>query len=389
MKYLVGLCLFLFVSLSVQGDGIDFFHGTWDEAIAEAKAQDKILFVDAYAEWCGPCKRMARNVFTHDEVGKFYNANFINLKLDMEKSENKKFRQKYPVSAFPTLFYIDYTGEVVQKVKGAQQVDGFINLGKSALSKIDRSGEYAKEYEAGSREPELVYNYVKALNKAGKPSLKIANEYIRSQDNMDTPENMKFIWIATNEADSRIFNLLIENRKKIEAIVGEEKVNGQILKACENTAQKALEFESESLLDEAKDKMKKYYPEKANNFALNWDMEYCKAAGDCKDYLKAANAYAKKEVKGQPDELIDLAKDVQTSFPKDMKAQKLAENLAAQAVESGDTYKYSFTYANILYKNGKKSEALKAAKNSLSMAQAQNAKADIQRIQKFIEQLQS
>lgn len=388
MKYLFGLFLFFLSVNAIQAGGIDFFHGTWDEAIAEAKAQDKIIFVDAYAEWCGPCKRMAKNVFTHDKVGEFYNANFVNLKLDMEKSENKKFRQKYPVSAFPTLFYIDYTGEVVQKVKGAQQVDGFINLGKSALKKVDRSGEFAKEYEAGNREPELIYNYVKALNKAGKPSLAIANEYIRSQKDMDTPENMKFIWVATNEADSRIFNMLIENRKKITALVGEDKVNQQILKACQNTAQKALEFENEDLLDEAKDKMKKYYPAMANNFALNWDMAYCKAAGDCKDYLKAANAFAKKEAKGQPDELIDLAQEVQKSFPKDLKARKLAETLAEQAVEKGDTYKYSFTYATILYKNGKKAEALKVAKNSLSMAQAQKAKGDIRQIQKLIEQLQ-
>ncbi|MFK7936816.1 MAG: thioredoxin family protein, partial [Saprospiraceae bacterium] len=258
MKYLIGLCLFLFAT-TTQAGGIDFFHGSWEEAVAEAKAQDKIIFVDAYAEWCGPCKRMAKNVFTHDKVGEFYNANFVNLKLDMEKSENKSFRQKYPVSAFPTLFYIDYTGEIVQKVKGAQQVDGFINLGKSALSKIDRSGQYAEAYEAGDRDYELIYNYVKALNKAGKPSLKIANEYLRTQDNIDTPDNMKFIWVATNEADSRIFNLLIENKKKIAALVSEEKVNQQILKACRNTAQNAIEYENEDLLEEAKKKKKKYY----------------------------------------------------------------------------------------------------------------------------------
>ncbi|MEL7019962.1 MAG: thioredoxin family protein, partial [Bacteroidota bacterium] len=228
MKYLIGLCLFL-VATTTQAGGIDFFQGSWEEALAEAKAQDKIIFVDAYAVWCGPCKRMAKTVFTHSDVGEFYNANFINLKLDMENDKNAVFRSKYPVTAFPTLFYIDYTGEVVQKVRGAQQVEGFINLGKSALKKIDRSGQYATAYEAGERDYDLVYNYVKALNKAGKPSLKIANEYIRSQKNIDTPDNLKCVWMAANEADSRIFSLLVEYRKKIAALVGEDKVAQQIL----------------------------------------------------------------------------------------------------------------------------------------------------------------
>ena len=51
------------------------------------------------------------------EVGDFYNANFINLKLDMESEINITFRQKYPVSAFPTLFYIDSKGKVLRKVQ--------------------------------------------------------------------------------------------------------------------------------------------------------------------------------------------------------------------------------------------------------------------------------
>ena len=77
-----------------------------------------------------------------------------------------KFRQKYPVGAFPTLFYIDYTGEVVKQVRGAQQADPLIQLGSSVLKSIDRSGQYAEEYEKGNRNPELVYKYVQSLNKA-------------------------------------------------------------------------------------------------------------------------------------------------------------------------------------------------------------------------------
>ena len=122
MRILTLISLFVIAAISLDAQGISFFKGTWEEALEEAKKQDKIIFVDAYAVWCGPCKRMSNNVFPHEKVGQFYNKNFINMKLDMERGEGLKFRKQYPVAAFPTLFYIDYTGELVMKVRGAQDV---------------------------------------------------------------------------------------------------------------------------------------------------------------------------------------------------------------------------------------------------------------------------
>ncbi|MEZ4982775.1 MAG: thioredoxin family protein [Saprospiraceae bacterium] len=90
---------------------MDFFHGTWEEALEEATKQEKVIFVDTYASWCGPCKRMAATVFPNAKAGEFFNKHFINVKLDYEKEEAATFRKKYPVQAFPTLYFIDYDGE--------------------------------------------------------------------------------------------------------------------------------------------------------------------------------------------------------------------------------------------------------------------------------------
>ncbi|MDF1867622.1 MAG: thioredoxin family protein, partial [Saprospiraceae bacterium] len=320
------LALMLFVGTSqIFSQGIEFFQGTWDEALALAKEKDKIIFVDAFAVWCGPCKRMAKNVFTQEKVGDFYNSNFINVKLDMERGEGLKFRQKYPVGAFPTLFYIDYTGEVVKQVRGAQQADPLIQLGSSVLKSIDRSGQYAEEYEKGNRNPELVYKYVQSLNKAGKSSLKVSNEYFRDDRDMTNELNIQLLFESTVAADSRIFDLFAKNYIAIGKVKGLQAVNERVLMACSKTASKAIEFQTLELLEEAKEKMEKYYPARADKFGLENDMAYFRKIGDHKSFLKSCQAYSKRIAKGNAKSLNDLAGQIQMSFGEDEKCMKMAE----------------------------------------------------------------
>ena len=361
------ILLFSFSQIQAQ-KGIDFFKGSWEEALAEAKSKDKLIFLDAYAVWCGPCKRMAKNVFTDEKVGQFYNANFVNMKIDMEKGNGPKLARKYRVRAYPTLLFIDGSGKLVHQVKGAQQIEAFIKLGKFALTKIDNSAEYAKAYEEGNRDPELVYNYVKALNKAGKPIAKIANEYLRAQKDLTTEQNLKFILEATTAADSRIFDLLIKHKSAIEKITSKQAVKNKIELACIKTAETAVEFKSEDLHKEALKKMKKHYPEKYAQFAIHSEMKFCLACGEGKKYLKACEKYAKKEAKKDPEKLNDLAVAIAQNFPKDPKALKQAEKYAKKATENGNAYNYFFTYANILLQNGKKDKALEMANKSLDLA---------------------
>lgn len=369
MKYIFSLFLLVSVSLLHAEDGIEFFHGTWQEALEKAEAEDKPIFVDAYAVWCGPCKRMAKNVFTQKSVGDYYNKNFVNLKLDMEKGEGLTFRKKYPVSAFPTLFYIDYDGKVIQQVKGAQTVEKFIALGQSALSKIDRSSQYADKYEAGDRSPELIYDYIKALNQSGKSSAKIANDYFRGQKDITSEMNLKILTEAIVTADSRLFEMLTDNLKAAEAVVGKEKVQERIALACTNTAERAAEFESEDLLDEAKSKMKKYASsDEATAFAAQADMTFARKTNDFKGYVKACETYAKKVLKDNPEGLNKLATEMERTFGRNEDCMECAEKIAEAAAKEGNAYNYYYTYAKILYQNGKQEEALAAAQKSLALA---------------------
>jgi thiol-disulfide isomerase/thioredoxin len=145
----------------------EFFHGSFKEALALAEKEGKLIFMDAFTVWCGPCKRMAANTFPDPTVGSFFNANFINMKVDMEKDEGPDLSIKYEVNAYPTLLFIDKTGKLVHKGTGARPPDGLIDLGRDALKKNDRSGDYEKMYNAGKRDPETVL-YIPQSFKSGR-----------------------------------------------------------------------------------------------------------------------------------------------------------------------------------------------------------------------------
>lgn len=114
--------------------GIQFADFTFQKAKTEAKETGKIIFMDAHAVWCGPCKKMARDVFTNDQVAKYFNDNFINLKIDMEKGEGVSLSRTYSVEFYPTLFFIDGDGKVVKKAIGYHNADQLLSVAKEVVA---------------------------------------------------------------------------------------------------------------------------------------------------------------------------------------------------------------------------------------------------------------
>ncbi|MBL0328271.1 MAG: DUF255 domain-containing protein [Bacteroidetes bacterium] len=114
-------------------DGIQFFSGTWQQVLDKAKKENKCIFLDAYASWCGPCKMMKNKTFKDKSVGAFYNNNFINVAVDMEKGEGPFLANKYRVEAYPTLIYLYPDGTLMGKAMGFRKSKEFIEIGEHAI----------------------------------------------------------------------------------------------------------------------------------------------------------------------------------------------------------------------------------------------------------------
>lgn len=111
-------------------EGIQFHNGTWEEALQLAKKENKLIFLDIYATWCGPCKQLKKNTFSSSEVGTFYNQNFVNVAFDGEKGDGAMLMQKYGLRSFPSLLFIDGNGKVVGQTGGFHKPNQLIELGQ-------------------------------------------------------------------------------------------------------------------------------------------------------------------------------------------------------------------------------------------------------------------
>jgi thioredoxin 1 len=117
-----------------ETNGILFFNGTMKEALAKAKTENKLIFFDAYASWCGPCKAMEKNVFTDKELGEYFNNKFVSIRIDMEKGEGPELAKHFTsIDGYPSLLFMNNKGNVIKSLLGSRHIDEL--LGEAKLVK--------------------------------------------------------------------------------------------------------------------------------------------------------------------------------------------------------------------------------------------------------------
>ncbi|MFD1257092.1 thioredoxin family protein [Mucilaginibacter terrae] len=112
---------------------INFTATTWADALKQAAAQNKYIFVDAYATWCGPCKMLKATSFKNGKAAALFNQNFVNVALDMEKGSNPQLAQQWGMRAYPTLIIFDSKGKIVLNTVGFISGKDLVRFGEEAL----------------------------------------------------------------------------------------------------------------------------------------------------------------------------------------------------------------------------------------------------------------
>ncbi|MCB9230086.1 MAG: thioredoxin family protein [Bacteroidia bacterium] len=192
MKSKVIISAFLMILLSarlVQAAGIEFHHVTLDQARKMAGDQGKLIFVDVYAEWCGPCKYLSSSVFPDLKLGEFYNQHFISVKLDGETGEGRQVMRQFSLNAYPSLLYLDAAGNLVHKEVGGMGAESLLQIGKDVLFPDQSELQTARDqFMAGNREPDFLMEYLDLTleTEAGEEEVQpIIEAYLEAKPNLD------------------------------------------------------------------------------------------------------------------------------------------------------------------------------------------------------------
>lgn len=370
MKKLIILSLVAIFSLNLSAQGI-FFETNEDlnVALEKAKSENKLVFIDAFAEWCGPCKVMARDIFPLPEVGEFFNDNFVNLKLDMEKPNNIYVAKKYEVRAYPTYLFLNADGELIHKGLGSMPADKFIEVAKTATDSENNYSALLKKIDNGDRSYKTVEKFI-SQNPYGERVDELINEYFSalSDEQALTEDNWNLFNDYANDYESATFKRFIENRALISNYIGTDKVNGKIANVMSQVYYRNPEKEAELrkidtvLFDEVKDQV-----DFRRDYSLFFRNKESKEAYD--KFSKTITRLGAKESKP---EVLNLYAKLALENYKTFNDKSLLANALSWAEKSYQSDKTSIdnltTYTNILKELGNKKLAIKTVKKALKLS---------------------
>jgi thioredoxin-related protein len=224
MKKTIGLIISILFTLVVFADnkeGIRFEEGTWAQITAMAKSANKLIFIDCHTSWCGPCKRLSAEIFTLKEVGAYFNANFINYKVDMEKGEGVELQKKFHVGAYPTLLWVDASGNVIHRALGFKKADELLAEAKKAMKGGEKYNAQLEDlYNKNMNDPEIVKRYLNSLlATSDSRSIYIAQRYLSliPKEEYLLKENFSLIESKIRSPFSPVITYIRENREKFDA----------------------------------------------------------------------------------------------------------------------------------------------------------------------------
>ena len=163
MKNLILFWLLCFVAVQVQAQGVNFRKLTYEEALKAAETEKKLVFLDAYTAWCGPCKQMAREVFTRDDVGEFLNTRFVCVKYDMGQGDGPRLQKLLKINAYPSFLIIRPEGTEQHRIVGGYEAEELIRRVNEGLDQKTGKAFLQQAYEQGEHSNDLLLRYTVSL----------------------------------------------------------------------------------------------------------------------------------------------------------------------------------------------------------------------------------
>ncbi len=250
------LALLSAVTLMAQGIAFEPEGTTLEQASARAKAQKKLIFLDCYTQWCGPCKKMARDVFPMAEVGTFMNPKFVSIKIDMESAYGAPLAKKLQITAYPTFIIFNADAQEIGRFLGGSPADEFMKKVEEK-SKDNSSSQLQARWQRGDRDPQFLQEYLNTLNASykGEEADLVAEAILEGKEaTFANDSTLRMIFMRSiNNPFAKSFVYTVKNPAALKAAIGDMPVEMKIKNVLETYHRQLInEHDGTASLDQQK-----------------------------------------------------------------------------------------------------------------------------------------
>lgn len=355
-------------------DGIKFGKQSFAQTLEQAKKENKLIFLDAFASWCGPCKLLDKNVFPKKEVGDYFNANFLNLHIDMEKGEGIEIAKKYSIYSYPTLLFIDGDGKIVYKAAGYMSPQELISIAKEAVNPENTLENKIAKFEAGEKDPEFLMGLIKNTYSSDfSLAQKVATRYFQTRtDATYSKEEAGMLLFFTKTIDDDLYKIFTAKKAELSTQIPESYLAEYDKQLKLNTVlQKSFDANNQSINEPIflAEGTKIYGEKEAKQLLnkINMDLFFTQKKYD--DYAKSALNYYQNPKDFATDELNNVAWNFYL-YVTDKTLLTQVTQLCLEGIKKEENSQNTDTLANIYYKLGDNKNAKLWAKKSIEIAKA-------------------
>lgn len=365
---------FIFLSLLVFGqEGIQFNDIPFKDLLAKAKKEKKIIFLDAFTTWCGPCKMMEKNVFPKKSVADYFNTNFVNARFDMEKGEGREIAMKYGVRSYPTYLFLNGDGDLVSQNYGYMDESLFVSMAQEVNGANDKRGSFKERFAKGEKSADFLINIMKLnMNSDYEFAKKASERYFENKKSTEefTKEDVGYLVYFLKSTEDLNYKTYVSRKADIIKFLPEQtykEFNDQILLAkivTESIDQKNKTINDAYFLKTAEPLVGK---EEAKKKLNQTKLSFYEQNANFPEYEKTALEYYKNADSFEPTELLK-ATWIFAENVKNVSSLKKASEWAEKSVMRGETSENTYILAKIYFLLGNTDNAKSFAEISKNIA---------------------
>lgn len=352
------------------------------EALAKAKATNKLLFVECYSPSCPICQSI-EPYFSTSEIAEKYNTDFVSYKLDVGVAEQVKFlndRNIY-LPSFPQFLFFDGDGNLVHQAEVQATTESILKVAADANSPEKRSSAYPARFEAGDRDFNFLVNYGvnTRLIKDTVANHKVADalfEYMTAQNLVNSPDSWTVTKKVVTSIDNGFFKHWINNIPRAAELEVKGGHPGYEKDALGGIIQISIFGSGGSKFDLAKIKEVKGYMNKigagqyADTYLWEHELKANLKEGKKEEALKVGKRTAK-EFATNGASLVYITKVFNDKFPDNSyisEANQWLKTAATTLNANNHIAEYNYELARLSQKSGDMAAAKKNAQAALGTA---------------------